>query len=297
MTMHIPRIQWYPGHIAKVQPKLQQLVKLVDLIVEVLDARLPSSSHFALADKLAAHKSRVLVLNKVDLADPQALAPWIRAWEARGFRVERLTTTTDKGLQQLKGVLADEARVLNGRLAKKGILPRPLRLMILGLPNVGKSTIINRLTKRRSAQTGDKPGVTRGTQWVRVAKGLELLDTPGLIPPRLDDPELALKLALVGAVSTEAYDPLEVARVAMRYLDAKRPGYLAGIGEPATIEAYAQQRGFLLPGGHADVNRTAKTFLLDLRDGRFGPLCLDDPPEGEKADDGAAEAAPSSAGS
>lgn len=276
MPAHIPMIHWYPGHIAKVQPKLKELIKLCDLVVEVMDARMPLSSHFALADQLTQSKARILVLNKTDLADRQHVSAALKVWQAKGIPVVALTNTSEKGLLKLRDLLKHEAGLVNAKLAKKGILPRSLRLMVLGLPNVGKSSLINRLAKRRRAQVGDKPGVTRGTQWVRIAEGLELLDTPGLIPPKLDDPEVSLKMALIGAVSTESYDPLEVARIAMEYLDERRPGYLDDIGSPATLDTYAVKRGFLKPGGGPDLDRTAKTFLMDLRDGRFGALSLDE---------------------
>ncbi|MBC7542500.1 MAG: ribosome biogenesis GTPase YlqF [Candidatus Sericytochromatia bacterium] len=278
-SAHIPMIQWYPGHIAKAQPRLKAMVKLVDIVVEVLDARLPISSHFALAEQLSTNKGRILVLNKTDLVDRAQLTAWNRYWQAKGMSIVTMTKETDKGLAKLKAVLADEAKVLHARLGKRGILPRSLRTMVVGLPNVGKSSLINRLAKRRKAQVGDKPGVTRGTQWVRIAEGLELLDTPGLIPPRLDEPELSLKLAMIGAVSTESYDTADVGRVTMQYLNEVRPGYLDQIGSPPTIEAYAAKRGFIGPGGEPDINRTAKAFLMDLRDGRFGPIILDNLPE------------------
>jgi ribosome biogenesis GTPase A len=276
MPAHIPMIHWYPGHIAKVQPKLKELIKLCDVVVEVLDARMPLSSHFALADQLTQSKHRILVLNKTDLADRTHVTAAMKYWQAKGLPTVALTNTSEKGLQRLKDMLKVEAATMHARLAKRGILPRSLRLMVLGLPNVGKSSLINRMAKRRRAQVGDRPGVTRGTQWVRIAEGLELLDTPGLIPPKMDDPETSLKMALIGAVSTESYDPLEVARIAMEYLDEKVPGYLEEIGVPPTLEAYSAKRGFLKPGGGPDIERTSRTFLMDLRDGRFGPVSLDD---------------------
>jgi ribosome biogenesis GTPase A len=282
-------IHWYPGHIAKVQPKLKELIKLCDVVVEVLDARMPLSSHFALADQLTQSKTRILVLNKTDLADRQHVTAAMKYWQSKGLPTVALTNTSEKGLQKLKDLLKVEATAMHAKLAKRGILPRSLRLMVLGLPNVGKSSLINRLAKRRRAQVGDKPGVTRGTQWVRIAEGLELLDTPGLIPPKMDDPETSLKMALIGAVSTESYDPMEVARIAVEYLDEIRPGYLAEIGTPATIPTYAAKRGFLKAGGTPDIDRTSKTFLMDLRDGRFGPLSLDPlPATATTAEDGPA---------
>lgn len=267
-------INWYPGHIAKAQRVLREQLSLIDLVLELVDARTPHSGRFDDTAKLLGGKRRVLVYTKSDLADPAATAAWIAQLRKAGETVVSLNAQTGEGMQALRKVLDAEAERIREKMAARGRLPRPARVMVVGMPNVGKSSLINKLAKKRTAQVGDKAGVTKSVRWVRLGASLELMDTPGIIPPKLEDQGLALKLALIGSVSHEAYDPILVAPAAMSLLAHVAPKVLEGLEEP-TIEAFAKARAFVLPGGHPNLDRAAKTFLSDLRAGALGPVSLD----------------------
>lgn len=267
-------INWYPGHIAKAQRVLREQLSLIDLVLELVDARTPLSGRFDDTAKLLGAKRRVLVYTKGDLAESAVTAAWIAQARKNGETVVSLNAQTGDGLLGLRKVLDAEADRIREKMAGRGRLPRPARVMVVGMPNVGKSSLINKLAKKRTAQVGDKAGVTKSVRWVRLGAMLELMDTPGIIPPKLDDQELALKLALIGSVSHEAYDPILVAPAAIALLQKVAPKTLANLEEP-TVEAFAKARGFVLPGGHPNLDRAAKTFLSDLRSGSLGPVSLD----------------------
>jgi len=278
----LPRIQWYPGHIAKAQRTLKERLAVVDLVIEVADARIPASSRFPEAGRLVGGKPSILVLAKPDLAEAGATAHW-----ARTLGAVVVDCRTGQGLAAVRRQLVDLKARVDARMRTRGRLPRAARVMVVGLPNVGKSSLINRLAGRRKAPTGDKPGITRAPGWIRLGKDLELLDTPGLISPRLDDAVAAFKLALVGAVSDEAYDPQEVARTAMRWVAERYPAELASYGgggdrdwsAEGGLEALARSRHWLSQG-RPDVTRAARTFLHDLQDGEIGRMTWDVPPNG-----------------
>lgn len=267
-------INWYPGHIAKAQRTLLEQLKLIDFVLELVDARLPSGSRFDATEKLLGAKPRLLVFTKTDMAMQERTQAWLRHYRAQGLTAVALNAQTGQGLNQLQKVLDAEAEKLNAKMKARGRLPRASRVMVVGLPNVGKSSLINKLARKKAANVGNMPGITRSVKWIRLGKSLELMDTPGIIPPKLEDQDLALKLALIGSVSTEAYDPMLVAPEALRVLEAYAPQTLNGFSEP-TLEGIALQRGFVLPGGVPNLERTAKTLLQDLRNGALGPLTLD----------------------
>lgn len=262
-------IQWYPGHIAKAQRQLKEKVNLVDCVVELVDARLPLSSHFAFVDEIAGHKSRIVVLNKADLVPADALDGAIAAWRARGFAALPLNVPQRKGLSELKAALKNQHGQLAAKMKKRGRLPRKLRTMVMGLPNVGKSSLINALVNKRSLKVGNKPGVTRSLQWISISKELELLDTPGVIPPRIDDQRLALKLALIGSISEYAADPQLIAEAGLALLREEFPGVLAEMygQEQLRLEDLCRMRGFLQQGG-LDTRRAADAFLQDIRNAK-----------------------------
>ncbi len=265
----LPRIQWYPGHIAKAQRVLQQRLAVVDVVIEVADARIPASSRFARAHSLIGSRPTVLVLAKPDLADPATTARWAR--ELGAIAIEG---RSGQGLGVLKARLAEVHRQVNARMKTRGRLPRAARAMVIGLPNVGKSRLTNRLAGGRKAITGDRPGVTRAPGWIRLAKDLELLDTPGLIPPRLEDRLIALKLAMLGAVPAEAYDEQEVARAALALLARDWPRALERFGGRTELAEIAEARRWLV-SGEPDTARAAREVLHDIRAGTVGPLTLD----------------------
>lgn len=270
-------INWYPGHIAKAQRELREKVKLTDFVLELVDARVPASSRFDVTRQLLGERPRIVVLTKADLADPGKTQAWQRALRAEGLPCVVLNAQTGQGLTGLQKLMADEAARVTARMKARGRLPRASRVMVVGLPNVGKSSLINRLARKRAAQVGDKPGVTRDIRWIKLGGQLELLDTPGIIPPKLDDQELALKLAMIGSVSTEAYEPVLVAPAAIELLQRLSPATLAAWPSPS-VEGFARARGILGAGGQLDEGRAARMFLQDLRGGVLGVMTLDAPP-------------------
>lgn len=270
-------INWYPGHIAKAQNVLKEQLKLIDFVLELVDARVPASSRFDVTRQLLGDKPRILVFTKTDLAMPDRTQAWARHYRQEGLAVVTLNAQTGQGMSTLQQAMQVESDKVRDKMIARGRLPRPSRVMVVGLPNVGKSSLINKLARKKTVGVGDKPGVTRNVRWIRLGKTVELMDTPGIIPPRFDDQELALKLALVGSVSTESYDPILVAPAAIEMLAAYAPQTLEKF-EEKTIEGIGRSRGFLRPGGEVDMERSVRTFLRDMRTGALGPLTLDMPP-------------------
>lgn len=270
-------INWFPGHIAKAQRQLREKIGMVDCVIEMVDARLPVSSHFPFVDEIAGHKQRVVVINKMDLVPTHSLTQALEYWQAKGFPALALDIPNRQGLPELKKILDGFYADLSARMKKRGRLPRKLRTMVMGLPNVGKSTLINALINKRSAKVGNKPGVTKSLQWLSIAKNLELLDTPGVIPAKIEDQTLAIKLALIGSISEYAADPAEVAEAGLVLLQDEFPGSLASMygQENLRLQDLAQQRGFLNQGGAPDLRRAAESLLLDLRSARQQPLSLE----------------------
>jgi ribosome biogenesis GTPase A len=278
-------IQWYPGHMAKAMRTVQENLKLVDVVIEVVDARCPGASSNGDLVRLLQAKPRIVVLNKADLADPPATEDWIGYLRASG--VEALPFDAAHG--QSRPLLQAIGRVFQPALqawTAKGRRPRAARVMVAGIPNVGKSSLINRLVGTRRAATGNKPGITRGKQWVRVGAGIELLDLPGIMPPRFDSQEAALLLAAVGVVKEEVFDPVEAAGALLPVLFQKVPG---GLGErlgltelqgdtQAGLARVAQARGLLLQGGGPDLQKAALLLLRECREGRLGRMTLEEPP-------------------
>ncbi len=274
----MPLINWYPGHIAKAQNRLKEQLKLIDVVLELVDARLPETSRFDVTRRLLGDKPSILVFTKTDMANPELTRAWMQAYEQRGLQVVAVNAQTGDNLQSLKRSLEKVKQVIDQRMRERGRLPRPIRVMVVGLPNVGKSSLINKLTGKRIAQVGDKPGITRDLRWIRIATGIELMDTPGIIPPKLDQETVALKLAITGAVSTEAYEPEEVAEAAIALLAMRGQDVLKTLGG-TTLESIARHRGYLAIGGEADIPRTARTILKECRGGQVGPLTWDDGPQ------------------
>lgn len=263
------KINWFPGHIAKAQRQLREKISMVDCVIEMVDARLPVSSHFPFVEELASHKDRIVVLNKIDLAPPEAVEAAMEYWKGQGYPTVALDVPQRKGMNDLKQALNVFYDRLAQKMKKRGRLPRKLRVMVMGLPNVGKSSLINALINKRSLKVGNKPGVTRGLQWTAIAKNLELLDTPGVIPPNMADQTLALKLALIGSISEHAADITEMAEAGLELLMRDFPGIIEGMYgmEPMTLSDFAQQRGFLIQGGESDIRRAAEAFLMEVRSG------------------------------
>ena len=276
-------VQWFPGHMTKAERMISDNMKLVDAVCEILDARIPSASRNPDIDRLCGSKPRLIVLNRGDLADPGMTKQWRRFFEGEGFAV--LETDAKSG----KGMKAFPAAVKNLRAKSGGRLAGPVRVMVLGIPNVGKSTFINRAAGRKAAVTANRPGVTRGKQWIRVDDGLELLDTPGILWPKFDSPLSGELLAVTGAVRQEILDVETLGgnfllRLCRYYPDAvnKRYHIQADFSSEEQncldlLEEAARKRGFLLSGGVPDTERFARTLLSEYQEGRLGALTLETP--------------------
>ncbi len=265
--------QWYPGHMARTNRVIRELLRVVDVVIEVVDARVPASSRNPGIDALVGGKPRIIAMNKADLAADRDTARWAAFFGRQGHRVVVISATGGRGVKDL--VAAVKA---SGKAKAAG---RARRAMILGTPNVGKSSLINRLAGRARAKTGAMPGVTRGPQWVRVGASFELLDLPGTLPPRIGDPDVAYRLAATGVLETGSFDQVEVA---MRLIgDLLREGgatleerYGISGDEPQTaLAAMASGRGLLKAGGQPDLERAAQVLLAEFRDGRLGRFTLD----------------------
>ena len=273
-------IHWYPGHIAKAEKKLKELVNLVDVVIEVLDARIPESSVYPDIKKLLGEKPRLIVLNKADLADETKLKNWIDFYKKQtGFPVIASCASKNNDISIIVNKVIELAKPKIDKLVAKGLLPRPARVVVVGMPNVGKSSIINKLIKKGKTKVGAKAGVTRQQQWVRVNPKIDLLDTPGIIPLKQEDQFKAGKLAMVNSVSENAYENEEVTRELLEILKTKYPQAVKdyyNIDEDFSLEAIALSRNWIVKNSQPDTVRTAVMVLTDFRAGRIGKFILDD---------------------
>lgn len=280
--------QWYPGHMTKSMRMMQENIKLIDLIIELSDARIPRSSRNPELKNLANGKAHALILNKADLADEEASRKWASYYEAAGLPAIFVDARENKAIKALRPKLMEACREKIERNKRRGI-NRPIRAMVVGVPNVGKSTFINSFVGRATAKTGNKPGVTKGKQWIRLSKDLELLDTPGVLWPKIEDDKIGENLALTGSIRDEIMDPAELSLILIRRLIDLYPGvisqrYAAGgelLNEEAPgheiLEAVALNRKCLKSGGEPDVDKAARLMIHDFRSGALGRLTLEVP--------------------
>lgn len=272
-------IQWYPGHMARARRMVEENLKLVDVIVELVDARVPVSSRNPAVAEITAGRPRLVVLNKVDLADRELTAQWL-AELGRREKVVAVDSRTGKGSGKIPGLVAGLAR------SRKKYRGGPVRCMVIGIPNVGKSSFINRLAGRKAAPTGKRPGVTKGKQWIRLNKSVELLDTPGILWPKFDDPQVGYRLAAVGAIKEDVYEVGEVALWLVNWLEEHYPGTMEkryGLPAPPMpgeeiLTAVGEKRGFVSTGGKIDVHKAAIHVIKEFREGKLGYFTLDLPP-------------------
>lgn len=276
-------IQWFPGHMAKAKREVQEKLKLVDIVFELIDARLPLSSRNPMIDEVINQKPRLILLNKADMADETETKKWVEYFSDKGFKAVAINSFQGKGLHQAtkaaQEILADKW----ARMRAKGMKPRAIRAMIVGIPNVGKSTLINRLAKRNVAKTGNTPGVTKAQQWVKVGKELELLDTPGILWPKFEDPEVGLKLALTGAIKDTIINMEDLAVYALKFLSAHYPERMQeryGINSVdeeivKTFDHIGKLRNVLGPGGEIDYDRVSELIVRDIRNLELGKLTFD----------------------
>lgn len=273
-------IHWYPGHIAKAEKKLKELINLVDVVIEVLDARIPESSVYPDIKKLLGEKPRLIVLNKADLADETKLKEWIKFYQQQtGFPVIASCASKNNDISAIVNKVIELAKPKIDKLVAKGLLPRPARVVVVGMPNVGKSSIINKLIKKGKTKVGAKAGVTRQQQWVRVNPKIDLLDTPGIIPLKQEDQFKAGKLAMVNSVSENAYENEEVAQELLDILKEKYPQAVKDyykIDEDFSLSAIAKSRNWIVKNSEPDTVRTSVMVLTDFRAGRIGKFILDD---------------------
>ena len=285
-------IQWYPGHMTKAKRAMKEDVKLVDLVIELVDARAPLASRNPDIDSLAAGKGRVILLNKADLASEKANAAWITYFESQGFQVMKIDARAKATLKQLNALIQEACKEKIERDRRRGILNRPVRAMVVGIPNVGKSTFINSFAGKAAAKTGNKPGVTKGNQWIRLNKQVELLDTPGILWPKFEDQRVGLLLAFLGSINDEILEKDELASELADYLRNITPGLLKeryGIEEDGKkpyelLDEIAAARACLTKGGVNDLTKAARLLLDEFRGGKLGRMTLEMPEKKEEAE-------------
>lgn len=276
--------QWYPGHMSKAKRAMQEDLKLINVIIELVDARVPLSSKNPDIDPMANGKSRIILLNKCDLADSSVTARWKKYYEEKGFFVALVNSKNGKGVKQVNEVIQSACREKIERDRRRGILNRPIRAMIVGIPNVGKSTFINSFAGKSCTKTGNKPGVTKGKQWIRLNKNVELLDTPGILWPKFEDQTVGLRLAFIGSIKDELSNQYELCMLLMQYLGEHYPKAIPDTYqiEPAEnevelLECVAKRRGCLKAGGEYDLDKAANYVIDDFRNGRLGCISLEQP--------------------
>ncbi len=280
--------QWYPGHMTKAKRMMQEDIKLIDLVIELVDARVPLSSRNPDFDELGKNKSRIILLNKSDLADARKNKIWMDYLLSKGFHVLEINSKTGAGVKSIQGVVQEACKDKIERDRKRGILNRPVRAMVVGIPNVGKSTFINSFAGRACAKTGNKPGVTKGKQWIRLNKSLELLDTPGILWPKFEDQTVGLRLAMIGSINDEIIHQDELAYELIRFLRGAYPELLEqryaveipdGQDAYETIKAVCVSKKCYLKGEELDIMKASAMIVDDFRNGRIGKITLEMPEE------------------
>ncbi len=279
-------IQWYPGHMTKARRMMQEDIKLIDIVIELVDARIPLSSKNPDIDQLAGQKSRMILLNKYDLADAERTAEWERWFKKQGYYVYKLDARKGGQIKNITNMIQEACKEKIERDRKRGIINRPVRAMIVGIPNVGKSTFINTYAGKACAKTGNKPGVTKGKQWIRLNKNVELLDTPGILWPKFDDPAVGERLALIGSIKDEILNISELSIRLIEFLKEFYPGILEeryavdeNCDKIAILEGIAEARNCRQKGNTLDLDKASKLLIDDFRSGKLGRLTLEFPQE------------------
>lgn len=279
-------IQWYPGHMTKTRRKMEEDLKLVDAVCELVDARIPVSSRNPDIDAICGNKPRMVILNRIDLADPSGTAKWNEFFKKKGWAVLQTDCKSRKGIDRFLPAVRELLAEKLQRYRERGFVNKPLKLMVVGIPNVGKSTFINQVAGRKGAKAENRPGVTRGNQWITVDKGLLLLDTPGILWPKFDDKEVGIRLAYTGAVKDDIVDTETLACHLMTMLWSRYPNALQErykLDMPKDAQGYellteaGRKRGFLLARGEINTERMAQVLLEEYRSGKLGRFTLEDP--------------------
>lgn len=289
----MPQLQWFPGHMKKAQRLIEDNLKLVDVVIELLDARIPFSSANPMLAEIIKTKPRMIALNKIDLADPGMTKKWLNYFKAQGIIAVGIDSAKGRGMKQLVSAAEMLAKPKTEKFVAKGAKARAARCMILGIPNVGKSSLINRLAGAVKAKTADKPGLTRAKQWIKIGSNLDLLDTPGILWPKFEDKTVGLKLAFTGAINDDIYDREQVTAL---LLEVMRRDYAARLIErfkfkgelPESgldlLEAIGRKRGCLVKGGLVDLEKAQNIVLNEFRAGKLGLVTLDEVPAAGKAE-------------
>ena len=280
--------QWYPGHMTKAKRQMQEDIKLIDLVIELVDARIPLSSRNPDIDELGKNKYRLILMNKADLADKERTREWSAFFKEKGFFVVSLDARSKSGMKSITDIVMEACKEKIERDRKRGIKNRPVRAMVVGIPNVGKSTFINSYAGKACAKTGNKPGVTKGKQWIRLNKNVELLDTPGILWPKFEDQTVGQHLAFIGSIKDELIQSVELALDLIEFLTASYPGILGktySVDESedsvAILNAIAVNRGCLKKGNELDHDKAAFLLLDDFRNARLGKISVENPQDGE----------------
>ena len=276
------QIHWYPGHMKKAQIDIQEKVKIVDLVIELLDARIPLSSRNPTLFKLTQSKNRLVVLTKADLADPKVTENWVTYFKNAGFEAIFVDLANEKDVKNIIKTAEKCSESRNQKLIAKGMKPQPIRAMVIGIPNVGKSTLINKIAKRNAASVENKPGHTKAQQWIKVSDKFQLLDTPGILPSNYDDKNAAINLALVGSINEEILPEEELANIALDYLKKYYPDNLKNrfsyldlnVSNEDIIALIAKNRGYFVKGG-LDISKAQKVFLNELKNGILGKISFE----------------------
>ena len=285
----MPDLHWYPGHMTKAVRQMKEDIKLIDIVIELVDARIPVSSRNPDIDSLAAGKSRVIILNKADMADDRETDNWVKHFTDEGMIAVKLNSRSGNGMKQVKDAIAKAAEAKMARDRARGILNRPVRAIVGGIPNVGKSTFINSFAGRAVTKTGNKPGVTKGKQWIRLNKQVELLDTPGILWPKFEDRKTAEHLAFIGSIKDEVIEKMELVLNLITELEENYSGLVASYYgfdncektenkidfAVKTLETVAEKRALLKKGGETDTDKASKLILDDFKNGRLGKITLE----------------------
>ncbi len=278
------QFQWYPGHMTKAKRMMQENIKLIDLVIELVDARMPLSSRNPDIDELGKNKSRLILLNKSDLASEEYNKQWMEYFKNKGFFVVQINAQKGTGVKSINGVIAEACKEKIERDRRRGIMNRPVRAMVVGIPNVGKSTFINSLVGKACTKTGNKPGVTKGKQWIRLNKNVELLDTPGILWPKFDDQEVGLRLAFIGSMNDEVLNLHELSAELLKFVEKNYPGYLAkryeieeGEDPYVMLADIARNRYCIKRGDELDLDKCSRLILEDFRSGKLGKITLEFP--------------------
>lgn len=278
-------IQWFPGHMTKARREVEERLKHIDLVLELLDARIPNASRNPMIDQIVGRKPRLILLNKEDLADPKVTETWLSYFQKKGNEAIAIDSVSGKGLTEIPKRAEILTAEVQRKREEKGMRRRAVRAIVLGIPNVGKSSLINRLARRSVAKTGDRPGVTKAQQWIKTGGNLELLDTPGILWPKFEDERVGFLLAMTGAIKEEILDRPEVAYFALNIL---KEGYKDRLIEryqleelpqevPMILQKIGEKRRILRRGGEVDIERTADLLLRELRDGKLGRITFETP--------------------